>query len=250
MVLAALCAGAASADHIPTSPPASLAYEPVGRIIALVGSFNPYLELLGRWNDPSPGFAYRSLTVGSYFRLVPNLKVGAFYRLQAGARHNDDWVQSGALSSAWSWQDTTGRYEQLLVLDASPRVLLPRPLDKALFMLKNRWAYNFFDNEQTLMVRPGITYFFLRDRQPVAEIAVQYAAYLALNFGERLLYAQSPYLELLYHLTPELQLSVRAGVQMRYWTTSTSELSAIGDHYTVRATTVRLQAGLIYRPSF
>jgi hypothetical protein len=247
LALIALGACAASADHIPPSPSLAVAYEPLGRIIAEVGPFNPYLEILGRWNDPSPGFAYRSLSIGGYYRPIPNLKIGAFYRLQAGARHNDDWVQSGP---GWIWQDTTERYEQLLVLDASPRFLLPHPLEDAVVMLKSRWAYNFFDGEQSLMVRPGITYFILRDGRPLAEIAMQYAAYLALNFGERLLYAQTPYLELLYHLAPELQLSLGAGLQMRSWTTSSEVLAVTGDHYTVGSRTITLQVGLIYRPGF
>jgi len=250
LLMLAVFGGAAAADHIPVAPPLPLEYEPVGRVIASVGAFNPYLEVLGRWNDPSPGFGYRSVTVGSYFRVIRNLKVGAFYRLQADARHNDDWVASGLVSPGWIWQDTSNRYENLLVLDASPRFLLPIPGKSTVFMLKSRWTYNFFNGQQSLLLRPGLTYFFIRDRQPIAEIRLQYAAYLALNFGEALLYRQAPYLEGLYHLTPDLLVSFSASYQNRVWTTSSGVVAAGDSHYSVNFPSLRFQAGIIYRPGF
>jgi hypothetical protein len=239
----------ASADHIPIAPTAPIGLEPIGRIIASAGPFNPYLELTGTWNNPGPGLGYRSMTAGSYYRVVPNLKVGAFYRLQSGARHNDDWVASGVASPDWVWRDTSSRYEQLLILDASPRFLLPAPIVDSVLMVKTRWEYNFFNNEQSMMIRPGFTRFVLRDRQPLLEIAVAYAVYLSLPFGETLIYSYAPYLELLYHLSPGLQLSIGVTAQTQVWTTSASVLAVSPDRYAVSFPSVNLRAGLVYHPS-
>lgn len=74
-----------------------------------------------RWEDEPTQFRYRSLTAGSYYRLSKHIKVGAFYRLQMGALHDDDWV---FIDPGWNWDDTRGRFEHLFILDFSPRFQL------------------------------------------------------------------------------------------------------------------------------
>ncbi|HUX22584.1 MAG TPA: hypothetical protein VMW69_15210, partial [Spirochaetia bacterium] len=75
------------------------------------------------------------------------------------------------------------------------------------------------------------------------------AVYLSLTFGETLVYSYAPYLELLYHLAPDLQLSLGAEAQTQVWTTSASVLAASTDHYAVSFPSFVLRAGLIYHPS-
>lgn len=84
------------AEHIAPTAPADRAteYEANLRTFLKQGRFNYFGELKGRWEDSNQQFRYRSLTLGPYYRAYKNLKVGAFYRLQQGARHDDDWVLS------------------------------------------------------------------------------------------------------------------------------------------------------------
>ena len=85
-----------------------------GRIamMATAGKWNPYIEVRGVYHGSEGAFRYNSYTVGTYYRPAPWLKVGAFYRLQGGARHLEDWIV--ALPDDHSWNDVTGRYESLI----------------------------------------------------------------------------------------------------------------------------------------
>ncbi len=233
------------AHHIPVLPHGVIELEDFGRLFVQTGNFEPYVELLGRFEDTSFQFRYRSLTLGSYYRPLRNLKVGLFYRLQAGARHNDDWI-SVPTPFGWEWKDTRGRYENVLIADVSPRFVLDFVDRNLVFMLKNRIEYNFFNENVSTLVRPGLTYFLMDGREPRAEISLQYAIYLALNFGEATIYSHAPYLEVLYHLSPDFQLVGGLSYQTQTWTTSTDVMAQSPDHYAVNYTAFRFQAGFIY----
>ncbi|HUX12328.1 MAG TPA: hypothetical protein VMW87_04830, partial [Spirochaetia bacterium] len=226
-------------------PKGVLELESFGRFFYQVQNFQPYAEVLGRFEDTSFEFRYRSLTLGSYYRPIPNLKVGLFYRLQAGARHNDDWIEMPT-PSGWGWRDTRGRYESVAIGDVSPRFILGFIDRNLVFMLKNRFEYNFFNRQASLFVRPGLTWFLLSDREPRAEISLQYAVYFALNFGETPVYSNAPYLEVLYHLTPNLQLVGGLSYLTERWSTSSDANIWGSGHYVVDYTAFRIQAGVVY----
>lgn len=58
------------------------------------------------------------------------------------------------------------------------------------------------------------------NREPVLNVSVQYATYLSLNFGDRFWYRHGPYLNVLYHVTPFLQVDASLTRQTVYWTES------------------------------
>ena len=96
------------------------------------GRWDILAELMGKLHDlDSPLRSFESVTVGGYYRLIPNLKVGALARLQAGARHDDD-VIANLPTNKWDWNDTSSRLEGVLMLDASPRFQLGFPAGREL----------------------------------------------------------------------------------------------------------------------
>ena len=87
------------ADHIPQVPRDQLDFQFRAGAMLRIGDWNPFLELRGRLEQEGNILGYRTFTLGSYYRPHKNLKVGAFYRLQQGSRHDDDWID---LNPGWS----------------------------------------------------------------------------------------------------------------------------------------------------
>ncbi len=207
------------AEHFPEIPATGLEIHTHGRLFAYHGDLSGMVEYVGRFEDPDLEFRYQSLTLGGYYRVHRNVKAGAFYRLQAGAHHDDDWVVT--TYPQWDWRETSGRLEHLVLLDVTPRFLLDfLPGGNWVGSVKNRYAYNFYNAHQTLLVRPGLTWFWMVDREPVLNVSAQYATYLSLNFGDRFWYRHGPYLNVLYHVTPFLQIDASLARHTIYWTES------------------------------
>ena len=205
-------------DHIPLAPENNVDFELDARLFLKYEKWTPMLELEGQWQYDPNQFYYRHLTVGTYYRITKNVKVGGFYRLQMGARHDDDWID---LNPGWDWVDTRDRAEHVFILDVTPRFLMPFiPGENWLFMFKTRYLYNTYNNHQTLKLRPGITYFLMPARDPMLNFTLNWELYLALNYSSSVLYSQWPYLEVLYHLSPVVKLSGNVGYRVITWSTS------------------------------
>jgi len=205
-------------------------FEGQGRVqvTAELGRLDPMLELQGRLQDPAQEEWFRAATLGAYYRLHRNLKVGAFYRLQWGARHDDDWI------GTWEWWDSGGRLEQVLMLDASPRFLLPfLPGKDWVFQLKSRYLLDTWNLQQSLLVRPELTWFLQVDRRPVLNVSLAYGLYFPLNFGETLVYEHAPYLALLYHVSPSVQLELSGAYRTVIWSTSQAAIDASDPPYQI-----------------
>ena len=170
----------------------------------------------------------QSFMAGGYYRVHPNLKLGAFYELAFGQRHDDDWIEIG---EAWLWRDTSGRLEHTFIADVTPRFLVPfLPGESWVFSLKNRYELTVYDQDETVtrntaLIRPGLTWFFVRDREPVINVSVQYATYLSLDFGSTWWYRHGPYASVIYHLTPFVLLDLQVGTQWIYWSDSAEFLA-------------------------
>ncbi len=233
VALALAAAAPAFADNAPVAPNGVLELEGHTALIVQTGSFDFLGDLTGRLEDAGLSFQDRALTLGGYYRPLKNLKVGAFYRLQAGVRHDDDWVTIPT-PFPWFWQDTAGRFENVFMLDASPRFLLDfLPGKSWVFMLKGRYIYNTFENQQSIMVRPELTYFWLVDRQPLFDFQAAYEAYFPLNFGSTFIYESYPWLGVHYHLTPEVMLELAGSYKVTVWSSSQQWLAAGNSPYQV-----------------
>lgn len=236
-----------AADHVPVLPGAAVEGQGRTFVTAELGRLDPVLELRGNLLDPVGG--YRAVTLGAYYRVHRNVKLGAFYRLQWGALHDDDWLgEFIATDWHWWWDDTSDRPEQLLILDLSPRFLMPfLPGGNWVLQVKSRYELNTFNLQQSLLVRPEFTYFLLIDRRPVLNVAMAYGLYFPLNFGDSLLYEHTPYLALLYHLSPVVQLELSGAYRTRIWSTSRDVAAGGEPSYVASLGSLEVGLGLILR---
>jgi hypothetical protein len=242
-LLFCLVAASVGAAHIPLVPENVTEFQ--GRVALLLNTqwFDPLLEVQGRIEGEDNLFRYRSLTVGTYVRPLPNIKLGVFYRLQAGARHDDDWISPTA--GAWEWRDTTDRLEHTLIADLSPRFLLPfLPGRDWVFMLKARYELSSHDLQQALLLRPSLTWFLMIDREPLLSLSWAYGLYFPINFGTTTVYQHGPYFELLYHLGQYLKLEVTGSWKTTVWSPSAQLLSS-GEEVPVGTFPLRYQAIVI-----
>lgn len=224
-------AAAAPAEHVPEPSGGFIEFENRTSLLLDLGRLDPLVELGGRFEEENLEFRYRSLTAGAYIRVLKNLKAGAFYRVQQGARHDDDWIEPSI--GEWEWDDSRNRTEQVLILDVSPRFLLDfLPGQNWVFTVKNRYRYNAFNGQHSLLVRPGLTYFLLRSREPLLNFSLNYGMYVPLNFGETFLYEHGPYLSVLYHLNRNVKLELTSAYRTVIWSTS-DDSWANGDTYAV-----------------
>ena len=243
LILLILTAMPGISEHIPSARTGEFDYQFRINLAKDYGSLEPVAEVSGRIEEGE--FRYRSLLAGAYYRFHKNLKAGGFYTLLAGARHDDDWVGD---PSRWWWEKTTDRPEQLLSLDVSPRFLLASlPGENWVFMLKNRYIFNTYNGHQTLMVRPGLTYVHIQDREPIFNIGFHYGVYLPLNFSEVLIYEHDPYVNLIYHVNRRVKLELFGAWRFRTWSTSEDVSDAGESGYRVQDRVFVLGTGLIVR---
>ena len=251
IALAASTAAGAYAQHIPQFPQGQLEMQSRAQVVANAGSWDILAELYGKLYSPAaPLSSFESVTVGTYYRVIPNLKVGALARLQAGARHDDD-VLADIPSNDFVWADTSGRLEGVLMLDASPRFQLKfLPTGNWVFMLKNRLEYNTFNSQVSFMTRPELTWFWLRDRDPFLNLSFSWEVYFPLNFGSSIVYENYPYLTALWHATAQLGIELSAAYKTTVWSTSDSWVTALWGSYTTEQRSWVVSLGVVYTPSF
>jgi len=248
LAVSVAAAAALPADHIPAGSAAAIEFEGRTALLLDLGRVDPLVELDGRLDGAAQELGYRSLTAGAYVRLHKNLKAGVFYRVQQGARHDDDWVEPTV--GVWEWVDSSARIEQILILDVSPRFLFDfLPGRNWVFAVKNRYSYNTYNGQHSLMVRPGLTYFLMRNREPLLNFSLNYGFYLPLNFGETLLYEHEPYLSVLYHLNRNLKLELTGAYRTVTWSTSWDSW-ANGDAYAVPNRSFVVGFGVLLPVSF
>ncbi len=155
------------------------------------------------------------LTLGSYYQPWDFLRFGAFYRRQWGVRHDSDWQFP---STQWEWIDVNSRGEDVLVLDATPRVLLPfLPGSDWVGELRVRYEFNTFGSLHTLLFRPGIKYFILEDGQPRWQFYGQFEAYVPLNYGRSFIYETWTYLGAMRFFAPWVQVGLYTSLRSRNW---------------------------------
>ncbi len=225
--LAPLQAGAA--PLVPQVPRGRVAeYEAAARVFGRAGILEPLADMHERWEFEGLR-PYRALTLGTYARVHRNLKLGLFYRVQKGARHDDDWVTNNP--GEWSWRDTQNRPENLLVLDATPRVKLGASITAA---FKVRYEHNFFNNHSAIKLEPELAWFCLDGLRPRATVFVRYGDYRPLNFGSGSYYERWWYLAGLWHLDETMSFGPSVAFRDVQWSTSSDFRTASGgDAYRV-----------------
>jgi hypothetical protein len=255
-----VCAlAAANAQHLPGTaagtpiPQGQLELQSRAQLVAATGSWDVLAELSGMLYSPSaPLSTFESVTVGGYYRVIPNLKVGVLARLQAGARHDDDVIAvNPPTTTDWVWNDTSQRLEGVLMADVSPRFQLGfLPTGNWVLLLKNRFEYNTWNGQMSFMTRPELTWFWIRDRDPFVNLSLSWEIYFPLNFGSTVVYQDYPYLTALWHATPEVGIEIAGAYKTTVWSTSNTWGPAGWGTYTVPQQSWVLSLGVVYTPSF
>ncbi len=223
LLLLALLAPAAFAAPAPSAPRGRLPeYEASVRVIGRAGKLEPLVDLTERWQFDRQR-PYRSLMLGAYGRAHRNLKLGVFYQVQSGARHDDDWTKDA--SGNWFWRPTTNRPENIVVLDATPRTSLGGRFVGA---LKVRYEHNFFNGQRSLKLEPEIAWFWLDGLEPRATVFLRHGTYIPLNFGTRSYYERWWYLAGLWHPSPTVSVGPSLALRDVVWTTSSTYATASG----------------------
>jgi hypothetical protein len=209
------CAAFAAAAPAPESPGGRpVDYESSQAMFGRAGIFEPVARAAERWQY-SGQRSYKELTLGSYARVEKHLKLGAFYRLQYGARHDDDYQFDSP--GHWSWRDTTRRPESVLILDATPRAELG---GNFVGSLKVRGEHNVFNGQTSLLVAPELAWFWMDGLTPRATVFLRFETYFPLNFGETTVYERWWYLAGLWHAEPWLSLGPSIALRDEIWSTS------------------------------
>jgi hypothetical protein len=184
---------------------------------------------------------FKAVTLGGYFQAADHLKVGAFYRRAFGLRHDDDWIST---SGNWHWSDSTNRAEDFVILDATPRTLVT---DELVAEIKTRDLYNVFNKENTLLLRPGLTYFLLKDGQPFWNFFAQFEMDFPLNYGQTKTSEEWIYLGALRSLTKNIDIGAFAAEKWQRWGSSSTYLAKGGAPYLDTDQTSVISALLIYQ---
>jgi hypothetical protein len=178
-------------------------------------------------------FQTRSLRAGAYFRLFKYMKLGAFYRLQAGAIHSNDWIGEerpvGSGEWQWWWKNTIRRAEHGLMVD----IIIRHPLA---FLPGKSWVMEwkmgyrlngFHDDyyaqnytQHTLNFRPGLTYFLLKTGRPILNFFLQWDLYFPLNYEPKGFYGGYVYFGILGHIARVYQLGLTIAYRKARWVTS------------------------------
>ena len=200
---------------VPTVPTVSSGIAPALnlRLFSDQGSFLLYSELAA--TSDTDQRTEKNFTLGTYYKLLPGIKIGAFYSREYGLRHYADWAPTNGV---WSWTQTNARAEDFFIFDMTPRVQLNfLPTENWVAELKARYEFNAFNHEQTLMLRPGLTYFWLREDEPFINFFLQYEADIALNYGVQTVAERWLYLGGLYHVCNSVDLGAYAALKWQNW---------------------------------
>jgi len=250
----AFLAGAAfalGAQHNPPFSQGDVELQSRAQLVASSGSWDILAELLGRTQGlDTPLQTFESVTIGGYYRLIPNLKVGALARVQAGARHDND-VFANAATGQGEWIDSSQRLEGVLMLDVTPRFKLDfLPGTNWVLMLKSRYLYNAWNGQMSIMARPELTWFWIQDRDPFLNFSLSYEMYFPLNFGSTLIYQSYPWLTVLWHAAPELGIELGGAYKTTVWSTAASWQAQGWSNYSTPINSWAFSLGVVYTPSF
>lgn len=211
---AVLASAAASAKAVPPAAPQGRVTEHETSLRAFVkaGRYDALGDLTLRSDRGE-----KALTLGGYRRVHRNLKLGLFYRLQQGARHDDDWRRRAARSTAWEWEDTRRRSEHVLILDATPRFGLGGGW---VLFLKNQLLRNTRISQSFYKVAPELAWFWRRGLAPAATFYLRAEADLALDRGAREFVDRWAYVGALWHVSPRFSIGPHAALRDWVWRTS------------------------------
>ncbi|MBT7608960.1 MAG: hypothetical protein HN576_04345 [Bacteriovoracaceae bacterium] len=231
LALSFLISVAASADHAPSNNSPSMGQAAVVRFFYKTPKFSNLIEY--KQHTEVDTQKESGLTLGSRYRLHRNFKAGLFFSRRQGLRHDDDWVKDN--NNDWVWQNTNNRAENFVIFELSPRMLLPFLSGKTwVFEFRMRGERNLENDHNSLKLKPGLTYFWLKNGAPFMNFFLQYEAYLPLNYGTETIYQTWIYTGFLFHWSKRFKPGLFFTKYEKKWGPSaTFNTSSPGETYLV-----------------
>lgn len=229
------------AQATPPAPTVPGGVEPGGSVRLFLNhdKISYYAEMTGAAETDGRNFDETQL--GAYYRLFHNLKVGAFYGRAYALRHDEDWA---SVNGTWAWNNTNSRGEDLIIGDVTPLTALEfLPGKNWVGEFKIRYIYDAFNGQQSLILRPGIRYFWLDGDEPFLNFFFQFEALLPLNYGVQSIYEKWTYIGALYHLNDHVDLGGFTAAKWETWGSTQSYITKGGAPYAI--TTQTWQIGLL-----
>lgn len=184
------------------------------------------------------------LTLGGYDQFTNSLSAGIFYQRAWGLRHDDDWIDNNGI---WQWQNSRWRGEDFAIGDLTLKFNADfLPGTNWIAELKSRYLIDFFNGERTIMLRPGLTYFWLRDDQLVANFFLQFEADLPQNYHSNSINERWLYVGALFRIFNNVDFGAFYALQWQQWSPSRKYLDKQGSPYSVSATDQVINALLIF----
>jgi hypothetical protein len=102
----------------------------------------------------------------------------------------------------------------------------------------------------SVMARPELTWFWIRDRDPFMNISLSYEMYFPVNFGTTAVYQSYPWLTVLWHAAPEIGIEASGAYKTTVWSTSSSWSSRGWGSYSTPINSWAFSLGVVYTPSW
>jgi len=113
-------------------------------------------------------------------------------------------------------------------------------------LVKGRYVFDTFNLQHSIIARPQLTFFWLRDRDPFLDFTLSWEAWFPLNFGTTTIYESYPYVTVGYHITPEVMIELAGAYKTTIWSTSQPVLAAAAGTYQVPYSRWVLSAGVVF----
>lgn len=233
-----------AAHGAPTAPraiPGGYQSGGVARVFVAREPFTYFGEVAA--TEQTAGRESRSVGIGSYYQVGETLKLGLLFNRTFGLRHDEDWVSD---NGKWSWVDSRHRGESLFALDATVKSLVDfMPGHDWVAELKLRYILNAFNNDRTLFLRPGLTYFYLREGQLIANFFTQFEVDMPLNYGSQKFVEKWIYFGSLYHVCEKLDVGPTVTLGWQTWSRPQAYAAKGGAPYSITTQSTTIGFSLI-----
>ncbi|MGZ3723198.1 MAG: hypothetical protein ACXVA9_09720 [Bdellovibrionales bacterium] len=185
------------------------------------------------------------VAAGTYFRLSPGFKLGAIVSRDWGLRHDEDW---DLINGKWQWANSKGRGETLIALDATAKSLVDfLPGNDWVAEFKVRYIFNSFNDDRTLMLRPGLTYFYMNAGKLIANFFVRLEVDLPLNYGNESVSEKWIYFGSLYHFSKYVDFGPTVTEGWQTWSSPQFYKERGGGIYSITTQTTTLGLMGVFR---
>lgn len=190
-------------------------------------------------------FAYEHITevvnrtdkrysLGARYRFHEHFKAGLYYSRRYGQRHDEDWIPDTSNPPDWIWQNTDDRAEDFVGIELVPRTLVTFLPGVWVGEFRTLLETNFYNDDHTLKLRPGLTYIHMGSGGPLFNFFIQTEVYIPLNYGKETIYETWLYLGGLYHYSKVFKPGIFFTMYEKKWSSTDAFESKKSDAYTNR----------------